>query len=84
MGKIAVVLRIMPEDAETDLDEIEDGVRDRINVDDVERDEVAFGLQALMVSTMTTDEEGGTDHIENELEDLEGVQSIEVEKFNKI
>ncbi len=84
MGKIAVVLRIMPEDAETDLDEIEEGVRDRIDVDEVQRDEVAFGLQALMVSTMTTDEEGGTDYLENQLEDLEGVQSIEVEKFNKI
>lgn len=84
MGKIAVVLRIMPEDAETDLDEVEEGVRERIDVDEVERDEVAFGLQALMVSTMTTDEEGGTDYLENQLEDLEGVQSIEVEKFNKI
>lgn len=84
MGKIAVVLRIMPEDAETDLDELEGGVRECIDVDEVERDEVAFGLQALMVSTMTTDEEGGTDYLENQLEDLEGVQSIEVEKFNKI
>lgn len=84
MGKIAVVLRIMPEDSETDLDELEDEVRERIEVDDVERDEVAFGLQALMVSTMTTDEEGGTDYLENKLEDVPGVQSIEVESFNKV
>lgn len=84
MGKIAVVLRIMPEDAETDLSEIEEEVRERIDVDEAEREEVAFGLQALMVSTMTTDEEGGTDYLENQLEDLDGVQSIEVEKFNKI
>jgi len=84
MGKIAVVLRMMPEDAETDLDEIEEEVRERIEVDEVERDKVAFGLQALMVSTMTTDEEGGTDHLENELGDVEGVQSIEIEKFNKV
>ncbi|MFB6191061.1 MAG: elongation factor 1-beta [Candidatus Nanohaloarchaea archaeon] len=84
MGKIAVVLRIMPEDAETDLDELEDRVRDRIDVDEAQREEVAFGLQALMVSTQTTDEEGGTDYLENQLEGLEGVQSIEVEKFNKM
>ncbi|MFB6190020.1 MAG: elongation factor 1-beta, partial [Candidatus Nanohaloarchaea archaeon] len=29
MGKIAVVLRVMPEDAETDLNEIEESIRDR-------------------------------------------------------
>ncbi|MFB6213283.1 MAG: elongation factor 1-beta [Candidatus Nanohaloarchaea archaeon] len=84
MGKIAVVLRIMPENAETDLDDLEERVRDRIDVDEAQREEVAFGLQALMVSTQTTDEEGGTDYLENQLEDLEGVQSIEVEKFNKM
>lgn len=84
MGKMAVVLKIMPEDAETDLDEIEEQVRERIKVDDVEREEVAFGLEALKVSTITTDEEGGTDHLENELDDMEQVQSIEVESFNKI
>jgi elongation factor 1-beta len=84
MGKIAVVLRVMPEDAETDLGEIEESIRERIDVDEVGREEVAFGLQALMVSTQVTDEEGGTDYLENELEDVEGVQSIEVEKFNKM
>lgn len=84
MGKMAVVLRIMPEDAETDLEQLEKEVRDRIEVDEVEKEEVAFGLKALMVSTMTTDEEGGTDHLENQLEDIEDIQSVEVEKFNKI
>ncbi len=84
MGKIAVVLKLMPEDAETDLEDIKQGVKERIDVEEIREEEVAFGLKAVMVSTITTDEEGGTDYLENQLEDLEGVQSIEVEKFNKV
>ncbi|MFB6147629.1 MAG: elongation factor 1-beta [Candidatus Nanohaloarchaea archaeon] len=84
MGNIAVVLRLMPEDADTDLEEVKEKVRDRIDVDEFGTEEVAFGLKALMVSTMTSDEEGGTDYLENQLEDIDEIQSVEVEKFNKV
>jgi len=84
MGKIAVILRVMPEDAETDLEALRNSIEERIDVNDFKEDEVAFGLKALLVSTMTTDEEGGTDYVENQLEDIEGVQSISIESFNKV
>lgn len=84
MGKISVVLKIMPEDAETDLEKIKEQVRDRIDVEDMGEEEVAFGLKAVKVSTITTDEEGGTDHVENQLEDIEDVQSIEIVHFDKL
>ena len=84
MGKISCVYKLMPADDETDLEEIKEQVRERIDVEDMGEEEVAFGLKAVKVSTITTDEEGGTDAVEEKLEGLEGVQSIELEHFDKL
>lgn len=74
----------MPEDAETDLENIKDDIKELIDVQDIGEENVAFGLKAVKVSTITTDEEGGTDAVEEKLEKLEGVQSIELEHFDKL
>ncbi len=84
MGKISCVYKVMPEDAETDLEEIKNQIRDVIDVEDIGEEEVAFGLKAVKVSTITTDEEGGTDTVEEKLEKVENVQSIELEHFDKL
>lgn len=84
MGKISCVYKVMPEDAETDLEEIKDQIREALDVEDLGEEEVAFGLKAVKVSTITTDEEGGTDAVEEKLSDLENVQSIELEHFDKL
>lgn len=85
MGKIACVFKVSPEDAETDLEEIKEQIRDTVeNVEDIGEEEVAFGLKAIKLSCITTDEKGGTDYVENQLEDLNNVQSIELEHFDKL
>ncbi len=84
MGKISCVYKVMPEDAETDLEEIKEDIKDKIDVEDIGEEEVAFGLKAVKVSTITTDEEGGTDAVEEELEKVDNVQSIELEHFDKM
>lgn len=84
MGKISCVYKLMPGDDETDLEEIKEEVRNRIDVEDIGEENVAFGLKAVKVSTITTDEEGGTDAVEEKLEGMEGVQSIELEHFDKM
>jgi len=84
MGKISCVYKVMPEDAETDLEQIKEDIKELIDVEDIGEEEVAFGLKAVKVSTITTDEEGGTDAVEEKLEDLEGVQSIELQHFDKL
>lgn len=84
MGKIQCVYKIMPEDEETDLDDIKEQVKDLLEVDDITEEEVAFGLMAIKVSTVTTDEEGGTDAVEEKLEELHQVQSYELEHFDKL
>lgn len=84
MGKISCVYKVMPEDAETDLENIKDQIRELLDVQDMGEEEVAFGLKAVKVSCITTDEEGGTDSVEEKLEQLENVQSYELEHFDKL
>lgn len=84
MGQIACVFKIMPEDAETDLEPIKEDIRDKVNVEDIGEEDVAFGLKAIKVSAITTDEEGGTDSVENKLEELDNIQSIELVHFDKL
>ncbi len=74
----------MPEDAETDLEQIKSQLKDLLDVDDIGEENVAFGLKAVKVSCITTDEEGGTDAVEEKLEKLEDVQSYELEHFDKL
>jgi elongation factor 1-beta len=84
MGDIACVYKVMPEGEDTDLEQIKNQLRDLLDVDDIGEEEVAFGLKAVKVSCITTDEEGGTDAVEEELEKLENVQSYELEHFDKL
>ncbi len=84
MGKISCVYKISPEDADTDLEQIKEELREKLDVEDLGEEEVAFGLKAIKMSCITTDEEGGTDAVEEELEKLENVQSFELEHFDKL
>ncbi|MFB6209332.1 MAG: elongation factor 1-beta [Candidatus Nanohaloarchaea archaeon] len=84
MGKVQCVYKLMPESDETDLEDIKESVKQKIDVDDFEEEEVAFGLKAVKISTITSDEEGGTDAVEERLEEVEGIQSIELEHFDKL
>jgi elongation factor 1-beta len=84
MAKVAVVLKVMPEEAETDLDNLEEEVRDTVDVDDLQTEDVAFGLKALKVSTVVDDEEMGMEGAKESLEEIEDVQSVEIQSFNKI
>ena len=84
MGKISCVYKVMPEDAETDLEDIKDQIKEVLEVEDLGEEEVAFGLKAVKVSTITTDEEGGTDAVEEKLEEIDNVQSYELEHFDKM
>lgn len=85
MGEIACVYKVMPEDAETDLESIKDQLRNLLEeIQDMGEEEVAFGLKAIKVSAITTDEAGGTDAVEEKLEQLDNIQSYELEHFDKL
>ncbi|MCJ7479160.1 MAG: elongation factor 1-beta [Candidatus Nanohaloarchaeota archaeon QJJ-7] len=84
MGEVAVVLKVMPEDTETELEGVKENIEDKVDVQDLQEEEVAFGLKALKVSTIVDDSEGGTDAVENAIAGIEGVRSVEVEDLRKL
>lgn len=84
MGEVAIVLKVMPDDTETDLEGIEDAIREKVPVEDLQEEEVAFGLRALKLSTIVGDQEGGTDAVENAIAGIEGVRSVEVEDLQRL
>lgn len=48
----------MPDSDEVDLDELVERIKSDIDVEDTDREPVAFGLEALMILVKVEDEEG--------------------------
>jgi len=84
MGDVAVILRVMPESTEVDLTKLEQQIRKRVKVFAVEREPIAFGLEALRLVTVVEDKEGGTEPIEREISSIPGVASVEVVGLTRI
>jgi translation elongation factor aEF-1 beta len=79
MGNVAVTLRIMPEEAATDLEGIKARVRKALGpaLRDLREQEVAFGLKAILAIAIVSDAAGGTDRLEQSLAAVPGVGSVE-------
>jgi len=79
MGSVAVTFRILPEDAEADLEPVKARVRKTLGgaLRDLKEQPVAFGLKAILAIAVVGDAEGGSDRLEQSLAALPGVGSVE-------
>ena len=72
----------MPEDLDVDLKRMEKEVKEFLNkhgeVGRVEREKIAFGLEALIVMFIMDESKGSTDFIEDNMRNIDGVQSVDV------
>jgi len=88
MGKVIAQIKVMPEDADTDLDVLEAGLEDALpegaELNGIKREDVAFGLVALMVNVGVEDEEGGTGAVEEAFAGVEDVESVSVEDVGRV
>ncbi len=88
MGKVAAVIKVMPQSPEVDLDALEDRLSQSLpeggKINAVEREDVAFGLIALLTTVIVPDEAGGTEAIEDAFEGVDGVESVSVEEVGRI
>ena len=82
MGEVAIIYKIMPDGTEVDIADlksrIEDIVRDPIRLNKIEERPIAFGLKALEVQVIMDDKQGGAETLEQSLNEITGVQSVEV------
>ncbi len=84
MGTAIVTLKIMPLTTEVDLTALEAKVKEKIKdfcnetETKTEIEPIAFGLKALKIIFVMDESKGGTDPLEQEIQALEDVNSVEV------
>jgi elongation factor 1-beta len=89
MGEVAITFKVMPDGAETDIEVLKKKIDEEMATQSVKLQEVgekpiAFGLKALIVKVVVEDKEGLLDTIENALQRIEGVQSIETLEMGRL
>ena len=88
MGKVAAKLKLMPSSPEVDLDTLEqdltEALPDGADVKGFEREDVAFGLVALMPTVIVGDEAGGTEAVESAFASVDGIESVSVDTVGRI
>ena len=88
MGKVAAGLKVMPKSADVDLDELQERLEQALpegaKINGFEREDVAFGLVALIPTVVVPDEAGGTEAVEEAFAELEDVESVSVENVGRL
>lgn len=88
MGKVAAKIKVMPNDPEVDLDDLQERLEaslpDGAKINGFERDEVAFGLVALLPTVIVPDDAGGTEAVEEGFSEVEDVESVDVQNVGRI
>lgn len=87
MAVVVVTIRIMPENPETNLEEIKKEVqmiikeftgREDPQDQKTEVEPIAFGLKALKIIFTMDEEKGSPDQLEDKIKKVAGVQNFEV------
>ncbi|MFB6102679.1 MAG: elongation factor 1-beta [Haloplanus sp.] len=88
MGKVAAKMKVMPQSPDIDLDDLQEQLEASLpegaKINGFERDEVAFGLVALLPTVIVPDDAGGTEAVEESFGGVDGVESVSVENVGRI
>jgi elongation factor 1-beta len=88
MGEVAITYRIMPVNADVNLEELSDKVaetsRSVAKLQGMQKKPIAFGISAILIRVVIEDKEGGPDEIESALSDIDGVQTVEVMDLTRL
>ena len=84
MSKVLVTLKVMPKDADSDINEMEKEIKSSISPDKIVREPIAFGLVALKVSIFVEDSEGQVDSLEGKLRAIDSVGEVEVVEVSRL
>ncbi|MEF8812240.1 MAG: elongation factor 1-beta [Halovenus sp.] len=88
MGKVAAAIKVMPQSPDVDLDQLQERLEQVLpegaKIQGFDRDDVAFGLVALIPTVIVPDEAGGTEAVEEAFTEVEGVESVSVEDVGRL
>ncbi|HDS63326.1 MAG TPA: elongation factor 1-beta [Methanofollis liminatans] len=85
MGKVAVILKLMPESADVPIEELEKRVKETVSgIDEIRAEPIGFGLSALKVAAVIEDEEGATDALESKLAAVDGISTAQIVDVNRM
>jgi elongation factor 1-beta len=88
MGKVAAKMKVMPQSPEIDLDALQERLEDALpegaKIQGFGRDDVAFGLVALLPAVIVPDDAGGTEAVEEAFAGVDGVESVKVEEVGRL
>lgn len=87
-GKVAAKIKVMPTSPEIDLDQLEDrlggALPEGAKINGIEREDVAFGLIALLPTVIIPDGAGGTEAVEEAFLAVDDVESVAVESVGRL
>lgn len=85
---VAVTIRIMPSDINTDIEKIKnglDGITEKFGkLHKTEIKPIAFGLKSIEAIILLNDEKSGIEDIESRIRKLNGVGEVEVLEVSRI
>lgn len=88
MGDVATQVKVMPVSPEIDLDDLEAQLVDTLpagaELNDTGREDVAFGLTALIAMVVVPDDAGGTEAVEEAFLALDDVESVSIENVTRL
>ncbi|TKX76176.1 elongation factor 1-beta, partial [Halorubrum sp. SD626R] len=77
MGDVAAKIKVMPDSPDVDLDDLQDRLEESLpqgaKIRGFQRDDVAFGLVALLPTVIVPDGAGGTEAVEEAFTEVDGV-----------
>ena len=82
MGEVLTTMKIMPDSPEEDLEAIkatiESSMPEGAKIHEIAEEPIAFGLVAVILQIITEDGEGGSEAVEEMVQAIDGVASIEI------
>ena len=83
MAQVIVTFKIMPASGETNIDQLEKTIKEKLKPERISREPIAFGLVAIKISKLVEDAAGEMDNLENKLRAIDGVGELEVTELTR-
>ena len=86
MAEVLVTAKIMPKDAEVDVDRLLEKVRGikEARLNSAEKEPIAFGLVAVVAKFVVADSEGAADGVERALRSIPEVGEVEITEVHRL